>query len=73
MVFKPGTYWVYQNDVTGDIDSQWVTGCSVGNYSQKGTEEYSKHITLTQEYCEMTIATNFIDGYGDNPRWKVSS
>ena len=73
MVFKTGTYWVYQNDVTGEIDSQWVTGCSVGNYSQKGTEEYSRHITLIQEYFEMTIATNFIDGYGDNPRWKVSS
>jgi hypothetical protein len=73
MVFKPGTYWVYQNDITGEIDSQWVTSCQVGEYSQKGTEEYSRHITLKQEFFEMYIATNFIDGYGDNPRWKVSS
>ena len=73
MVFKPGTYWVYQNDITGEIDSQWVTSSQVGEYSQKGTEEYSRHITLKQEFFEMSIATNFIDGYGDNPRWKVSS
>ncbi len=73
MVFKPGTYWVYQNDITGEIDSQWVTSSQVGEYSQKGTEEYSRHITLKQEFFEMYIATNFIDGYGDNPRWKVSS
>jgi hypothetical protein len=73
MVFKPGTYWVYQNDITGEIDSQWVTSCQVGEYSQKGTEEYSRHITLKQEFFEMYIATNFIDGYGDNPRWKLYS
>jgi hypothetical protein len=53
MVFKPGTYWVYQNDITGEIDSQWVTSCQVGEYSQKGTEEYSRHITLKQEFFEM--------------------
>jgi hypothetical protein len=73
MVFKPGTYWVYQNDITGEIDSQWVTSCQVGEYTQKGTEEYSSHITLKQEFFEMYIATNFIDGYGDNPRWKLYS
>jgi len=71
MVFKTGTYWIYQNDVTGDIDSQWVTGTGVGEYSQKGTEEYSKHITLKQEYFEMYIASNFVDGFGENPSWKV--
>lgn len=73
MVFKQGTYWVYENDVTGEIDSQWVTSCQVGQYTQKGTEAYSSHITLIQDFFEMNIATNFIDGYGDNPRWKVSS
>jgi hypothetical protein len=73
MVFKQGTYWVYENDVTGEIDSQWVTSCQVGQYTQKGTEAYSSHITLIQDFFEMNIATNFIDGYGNNPRWKVSS
>lgn len=73
MVFQPGTYWIYQNDVTGDIDSQWVTGTGVGEYSQKGTEEYSKHITLKQEYFEIYIASNFVDGLGEKPRYKVYS
>lgn len=50
MFFKKGTYWVYENDRTGTIDSQWVTGSTFGKYTQTGNEDYSKHITLIQDF-----------------------
>lgn len=73
MVFKKGTYWIYQNDLTGDIDSQWVTGSFVAEYSQKGTEEWSRHITLIQEYFQVNITSNFTDGWGEKCKWEVYS
>ncbi len=39
MLFKKGTYWVYENDKTGTIDSQWVTGSTFGKYTQTGNED----------------------------------
>jgi len=69
--FKVGTYWIYQNDMTGEVDSQWVTGLQRYQTTQKGTEEYSKHITLNSEVFQLNIASNFVDGYGGKSRWEV--
>lgn len=69
-VFKQGTYWVYQNDLTGDLDSHWVSSCDVWDETQKGTEDYSKHITLKQERFDMFIRTNFVDGSGNKCYWE---
>ena len=73
MFFKKGTYWIYENDRTGTIDSQWVTGSTFGKYKQTGNEDYSKHITLIQDFFIVNISTNFVDGLGYKCRYKMSS
>lgn len=69
-VFKLGTYWVYENDLTHDIDSHWVSSCNVYEVTQKGTEDHSKHITLKQELFDMIVKTNFVDGVGNKCYWQ---
>jgi hypothetical protein len=73
MLFKKGTYWVYENDKTGTIDSQWVTGSSFGQITHKGNEDYSMHLTLIQDFFVVTISTNFVDGLGYKCRYEMSS
>jgi hypothetical protein len=73
MLFKKGTYWVYENDKTGTIDSQWVTGSSFGQITHKGNEDYSMHLTLIQDFFVVTISTNFVDGRGYKCRYEMSS
>ena len=73
MLFKKGTYWVYENDKTGTIDSQWVTGSSFGQITHKGNENYSMHLTLIQDFFVVTISTNFVDGLGYKCRYEMSS
>ncbi|MBL7811252.1 MAG: hypothetical protein JNL57_03425 [Bacteroidetes bacterium] len=69
-VFKPGTWWVYQNDLTGDIDSHWVASCQVWKSTEHGTESWSKHVTLVQELFDMVVKTNFTDGLGNKCYWE---
>ena|GEM_PF-1256519 len=64
MFFKQGTYWVYEHDMTGEIDSQYVTHAAISGSSTKGTEDWSEHITLIQETFSMRIRSNFKDGWG---------
>ena len=64
MYFKPGTWWVYEHDLTKERDSQYVTSSFIGPSITKGTEEWSKHITLVQETMNMRIRSNFKDGWG---------
>jgi hypothetical protein len=64
MYFKPGTWWVYEHDLTKERDSQYVTSSFIGPSTTKGTEEWSKHITLVQETMSMRIRSNFKDGWG---------
>ena len=64
MYFKPGTWWVYEHDLTKERDSQYVTSSFIGPSTTKGTEEWSKHITLVQETMRLRIESNFKDGWG---------
>lgn len=64
MYFKPGSWWVYEHDLTHERDSQYVTQCVLGPTTKKGTEDWSKHITLVQETLFMRIRSNFKDGWG---------
>lgn len=69
--FKAGTYWVYKNEQTGDIDSHWVSSSAIYESTTKGTEDYSMHITLKQELFDMRINTNFVDGWGNKCYWEM--
>lgn len=71
MYFKVGTYWVYQNDVTNEIDSQWVSFSTIDQSTQHGDEDYSKHITLIQETLWTFIASNFVDGWGRQNKFEI--
>ena len=71
ILFKKGTYWIYENDKTGTIDSQWVSGSTLGKYTQTGNEDYSKHITLIQDFFIVNISTNFVDGLGYKCRYEM--
>ena len=73
MLSKKGTYWIYENDKTGTIDSQWVTGSTIGQYTQTGNEDYSQHITLIQDFFIVNMSTNFVDGRGYKCRYEMSS
>lgn len=73
MFFKKGTYWVYENDKTGTIDSQWVSGSSFGQITHKGNEDYSMHLTLIQDFFVVTMSTNFVDGQGYKCSYEMSS
>lgn len=73
MCFNKGSYWVYEHDITKEMDSQWVQYLAIGQSIQKGREEWSKHITLVQETFYMDVRSNFIDGHGNLSRWTIRS
>ena len=73
MCFNKGSYWVYEHDITKEIDSQWVQDLAIGQSIQKGREEWSKHITLVQETFYIDVRSNFIDGHGNISRWTIRS
>ncbi len=66
--FKEGTYWVYQNDATAEIDSQrvvsaWDTEIGSGGGSSCGSsyaQLYSMeiHSSLTNDYFKYLILTS---------------
>jgi hypothetical protein len=73
MCFNKGSYWVYEHDITKEIDSQWVQDLAIGQSTQKGREEWSKHITLVQETFYIDVRSNFRDGHGNISRWIIRS
>ncbi len=73
MYFKPGTWWVYEHDLTGEIDSQYVTGSAISRSITKGTEKWSEHITLDQETMNMRIRSSFKDGWGSTNYFDIQT
>ncbi|HEY1047974.1 MAG TPA: hypothetical protein VGF79_16150 [Bacteroidia bacterium] len=56
-----GSYWVYKQSQTGDIDTQRVTSASTYWRTRKGTMDYSKHITVNYEKYERTLYSDFFN------------
>lgn len=54
-----GSYWIYKNTVTGDLDTQTCTGFLCDTFIEKGTEDYSEHITVEYERIWRTIESSF--------------
>jgi hypothetical protein len=54
-----GSYWIYQNDKTGELDTQTIIAAK--NYWKKrtGTRESTKHITIEYEYLIRQIYSTY--------------
>ena len=67
--FKEGTYWIYENETTQELDSQWVTS-SRFKYEQRpgdlDTDE--KHCNCYNKLCfewfDIYIKSNKLNSYG---------
>jgi hypothetical protein len=64
LYFKPGSYWIYENDSTKEIDSVFVTSCDTFTVTKHGTTEDTRHITLHQELIDMHLKSNRVDYWG---------
>jgi hypothetical protein len=56
---KPGSYWIYKNTKTGDLDTQICTSIFLDTIIKKGTQTYSQHITFEYERLVRTVQSSF--------------
>ena len=56
---KPGSYWIYKNTKTGDLDTQVCTGFLFNNITIKGDESHSKHITIKYDLIARNISSTY--------------
>lgn len=56
---KQGSYWIYKNTKTGDLDTQICTGFYFDSAISKGTKAYSKHITIKYDVLQRSISSSF--------------
>jgi hypothetical protein len=55
----PGSYWIYKNTVTGDLDTQTCTGFMLDSIIVKGSEDYSNHITIEYDVISRSIESSY--------------
>ncbi len=56
---KPGSYWIYENSVTGLLDTQTCIEFTYDSFIVRGTEKYSGHITLEYDRMFRTISSSY--------------
>ncbi len=56
---KTGSYWIYKNTKTGDLDTQVVTGFAIDSIIIRGTQEYSKHRTIKYDKLQRSIKSTY--------------
>jgi hypothetical protein len=56
---KPGSYWIYKQTVTGDLDTQVVTDFYFDSIISKGTQNHSKHLTIEYDKLIRNIKSSF--------------
>lgn len=56
---KPGSYWIYKNTKTGDLDTQTCTGFYFDSAVSRGTYDYSKHISIKYDVLQRSISSSF--------------
>ncbi len=54
----PGSYWIYKNTLTGDLDTQTCTGFICDTIISKG-EDLAKYITIEYERIRKTSFSSF--------------
>ena len=55
----PGSYWIYKNTNTGELDTQKCLSFVYDSIVRKGTQDYSKHITAEYDYIRRTIQSSY--------------
>lgn len=55
----PGSYWIYRNTKTGDLDTQTVTYCKTYWVSDRGTNKSTKHISVDYEVLARGVKSSF--------------
>ncbi|MDP2174981.1 MAG: hypothetical protein Q8K70_03620 [Bacteroidota bacterium] len=60
---KPGSYWIYKNTKTGDLDTHIVNNFYFDSILVKGTELHTKHITIYYDYLTKSFYGTFIKRY----------
>ncbi len=67
LCFNKGSYWIYKNTKTGDLDTQVCEAYLLDNIVKKGSFNNTKHITVRYEQMSRTISSSFNDcNYYDN-------
>ena len=56
---KAGSYWIYKNTKTGDMDTQVCNGFRFDSITSKGNQAYSKHITILYDYLLKSYHSSF--------------
>ena len=56
---KAGSYWIYKNTTTGDLDTQVCAAFVFDSLISKGTEDYSKHITIEYDRIRRNIQSTY--------------
>ncbi len=54
-----GSWWIYKNTQTGELDTQTVTYFKFDSVIVKGTYDYSKHITIEDDILEREIFSTY--------------
>ncbi|MDI1233400.1 MAG: hypothetical protein PSX81_03865 [bacterium] len=55
----PGSYWIYKNSATGELDTQTCTGFLLDTVIERGTLKNTKHITVEYERINRVIYSSF--------------
>ena len=55
----PGSYWIYKNSASGDLDTQVCVGFICDTVIRKGTRNDTKHITVEYERIRRSIESSF--------------
>ena len=56
---EPGSYWIYKNTATNDLDTQICILFAMDTIFKKGTTKETKHITVTYERIIRYIKSSF--------------
>jgi hypothetical protein len=56
---KPGSYWIYKDSASGNIDTQTVTALQVESQTIKGTREETQHITVEFDKLRRFVYSSF--------------
>jgi hypothetical protein len=60
---KPGSYWIYKNTKTGDLDTHIIRSFYFDSILVKGIYPYSKHRTIYYDIMTRSFYSTFIKDY----------
>ncbi|NQW42843.1 MAG: hypothetical protein HQ463_05370 [Bacteroidetes bacterium] len=56
---KPGSYWIYKNTATNELDTQVCTAFAFDSVVKRGTENHTKHITIEYDRIRRYIQSSY--------------